>query len=149
MITMPRRVLALSTMLLLSVPCVACGGGAISVLHAKGKPSGDGPARVDVLNSSGTGIHRLYVAKTETVNKARAAGIQPGSAEDSALWGDDQLGNQGLVEKHTLTITLPEGERYDVLVTDKDNREQLVKGLRVKAGGKYVLEIGDAWAQAR
>jgi len=57
---------------------VACGG-TLSVLHARGKSSGDGPARVVVKNSSGVVIERLYVAKTEGVDKEHAAGTQPGS----------------------------------------------------------------------
>ena len=128
---------------------VGCGGGTLSVLHAKGRASGDGPVRVDVLNSSGVAIERLFVAKTEDVNRARAAGASPDSEADVALWGEDRLGNAGLVEGHTFNeLALPDGQ-YDVLTVDHDHREQLVEHLRVRAGRKYVLEIGTGWTQAR
>jgi hypothetical protein len=128
---------------------VACGGGAVSVLHARGKPTGEGPARLDVKNGSDVAVERLHVAKTEAVDRARGSGAAPGSDEDTALWGDDQLGNAPIAPGKTFTsLALPEG-RYDVLATDHDGREQLVKGLHVKAGGKYVLELRDDWTQAR
>lgn len=132
-----------------SLPLVACGGGTLSVLHAKGKASAEGPVRVDVLNSSGVTIEKLFVQKSETVDHAKAAGVAPDSEEDADLWGEDRLGHQGLLEGHTYDeLALPEG-RYDVLVVDHDHREQLVKHLLVRGGRKYVLEIGDAWTQAR
>jgi hypothetical protein len=125
----------------------ACGG-TLTVLHAKGHTGSDG-AHVDVLNSSGVPIEKLHIAKTETVDRARSAGVTPDSPEDDALWGNDELGNAGLVEGHTFKdLTLPEG-RYDVLVVDHDHREQLVKHLSLHAGRKYILEIGTAWTQAR
>ena len=124
----------------------ACGGGSISVLHAAGKPSGDGPAHVSVKNSSGVAVERLYVAKMEDVDRAHAA---PGSEEDVALWGEDQLGNAGIRENDTFHGLAVADGRYDVLVVDHDHREQLVKALNLRSGGKYVLEIGDAWATGR
>jgi hypothetical protein len=126
---------------------LGCGGGSLSVLHAKGKFAGDG-AHVDVLNSSGVSIEKVYVVQTEAVDRARAAGVAPDSPEDDALWGTDRLDNAGLVEGHTFAdLTLPEG-RYDVLVVDHDHREQLVKHLSLHAGRKYILEIGTGWTQA-
>lgn len=146
MLALFRRAPAVAGVLLLAA---ACGGGTLSVLHGKGRPTGEGPARVDVQNSSGVAIHRLYVAKTDAVDRAKLAGVQPGSGEDDAVWGTDRLGNEGLPAGKTFDGIVLEADRYDVLVTDADNREQLVKRLNVKAGGKYVLEIGDNWTLAR
>ena len=141
----PLGILFLSSALGLGLAC----GGTLSVLHAKGKASGDGPVRVDVLNSSGVTIEKLYVAKTEAVDRARAAGAAPDSEGDAALWGDDRLDNAGLMEGHTFDgLAVPEG-RWDVLAVDHDHREQLVKHLTLHGGRKYVLEIGTAWTQAR
>jgi hypothetical protein len=40
--------------------------------------------------------------------------------------------------------------RYDVLAVDPDGREQLIKGLRLKAGGRYALQLEDGgWQLAR
>jgi hypothetical protein len=127
---------------------LACGGS-LSVLHAKGRPKGDGPAHVIVQNSSGVVIEKLYVAKTEAVDRARANGAHPDSEQDQALWGEDQFGNAGLGDGKLYDALNLEADHYDVLVVDHDHREQLVKHLTLKPGGKYVLEIGDAWTQAR
>jgi hypothetical protein len=149
MVLLRRVVLGVVPGLLAALLAAACGGGTLSVLHSGKRPTGEGPAVVVVRNSSGVGIDRLFVAKTEAVDHARAAGAAPGSSEDAALWGEDQLGNAGIAEGHTFSeLKLPEGQ-FDVLVVDRDHREQLVKHLRLHAGGKYVLEIGTAWAIAR
>jgi hypothetical protein len=127
----------------------ACGGGSLSILHAKGKPTGDGAVEVAVKNLSGEGIEKLFVAKTEAVDKAHEAGASPGSDADQALWGDDQLGNSGIADGSTWTgLHLPPSH-YDVLVVAKDHREQLVKHLNLQAGGRYVLDIGDSWTMGR
>jgi hypothetical protein len=142
-----RRVFA-STLLSFSL-LAACGGGSTSVLHARSKPTGEGPARVDLLNSSGETIQRVFIASTEDVDKAKAAGVSPGSAEDQALWGEDHLGNAGITEGQTFKgIELPAG-RFDFLFVDAEGREQLVKGLRLNAGTRYVLEVGSAWRMGR
>jgi hypothetical protein len=132
---------------LISCVAIACGGGAISVLHAKGRSSSSAAA-VTVSNTSGATIDHLFIAKTEAVDKARQAGVAPGSPEDSDLWGEDQLGSADLSENSVFPISLPEG-RYDVLVVDKDRREELVKGLKLAAGRKYVLDVGTDWQLAR
>ncbi len=128
---------------------VACGGGTVSVLHSAGKPSGDGPARLTVKNSSGVTIERLYVARTAAVDAAAAAGVKPGSDEDLALWGEDQLGNAGIQAGQTFHGLVFQEARYDFLAVAHDHREQLVKGIELRSGGKYKLEIGDAWAMGR
>ena len=40
-------------------------------------------------------------------------------------------------------------EHYDILVVGHDHREQLVKHLDLKSGGRYVLEIKDDWTMGR
>jgi hypothetical protein len=146
----PRPIVLAAALAVALAPAVlgACGGS-ISVLHARGRPSGDGPGTVEVKNSSGVTVQRLFIAKTEDVNRARAGGVQPDSAEDQELFGDDRLDNAGLIDGHSFPgVTLPAG-RYDFLVVDPDQREQLIKGLKISAGGKYVLEVGSDWTQAR
>lgn len=133
----------------LAIPFLTACGATMSVLHAKGKPTGSGPALVTVLNSSGTMIDKLFVAKTEDVDKAKAAHVDSGSADDLAMWGEDELDKYGLEDGKAYNhLKLAEG-RYDVLVVDKGGREQLIKGLRMKPGGRYVLEIGSDWTMGR
>ena len=128
-------------------PLLAACGGSVSVLHAKGASQGHGAA-VTVMNTSGTRVERLHVASTERVDRARASGVAPGSAEDDALWGNDLLDRAGLAENSTFPVELEPG-RYDVLAVDHDGREELVKGLRLSAGRKYVLELGSDFRMAR
>jgi hypothetical protein len=127
----------------------ACGGSSISVLHAVGKPTGEGAARVRVKNASGVTIEKLYVAKAAQAEASSALAADPGSPEGSAVWGDDQLDNAALADGRTFDALALAEDRYDVLVFDHDRREQLVKGISVRAGGKYLLEIRDDWAIAR
>jgi hypothetical protein len=126
-----------------------CGGGALSVLHSRGKPTGDGAAELAVKNASGESIEKLYVAKTEAVDQARETGASPGSAADTALWGDDQLGNAGIAAGSTWKALHLAEARYDLLLVAHDHREQLVKHLDLKSGGRYVLEVNDDWAMGR
>ena len=71
------------------------------------------------------------------------------SADDLALWGEDELDKSGIEEGKAYNyVKFAEG-RYDVLVIDKGGREQLIKGLRMKPGGRYVLEIGSDWTMGR
>lgn len=127
----------------------ACGGGAVATLRAEGRATGEGPAQMTISNASGVVVEGIHVARTDTVDRARSAGVEPGSEEDEALWGNDHLGRDSLREgKSVGPIALPEG-RYDVLAVDHDKREQLVRGLRLKAGGRYSLSLVDSWAQAR
>src|SRR5690349_4248617 len=118
----------LAILVALAVSFLTACGATMSVLHAKGKPTGSGPALVTVLNSSGTTIDKLFVAKTEDIDKAKAAHVDPDSGEDAALWGEDELDKYGLEDGKAFNhLKLGEG-RYDVLVVDKGGREQLVKG---------------------
>ena len=62
----------------------------------------------------------------------------PGSSDDATLWGEDQLGNAPLADGKTFTALKLAPGRYDVLVVDPDGREQLVRGLALKAGGEVL-----------
>jgi len=130
---------------LVALGLVACGG-AVSVLHSKGKPSGEGAAELAVKNSSGESIEKLYVAKAAVVDNAHAS---PGSGADEALWGDDQLGNAGIAEGSTFKALHLAADHYDILLVAHDHREQLVKHLDLKSGGRYVLEVNNAWVMGR
>jgi hypothetical protein len=130
---------------------VVCGcGGATSTLVAKGQPKGKGPVELDVVNNTDVTINSLYFAETARVDRARAAGVAPGSDEDLSLWGEDVLGRSGLPAGDSFRADPMREGRYDVLAVDPDGREQLIKGLRLKAGGRYALQLEDGgWQLAR
>ncbi|HET9955307.1 MAG TPA: hypothetical protein VFQ61_12420 [Polyangiaceae bacterium] len=130
--------------------CVsACGGGATSVLHGQGKPTGAGDAELTIKNSSGASVAQLYITKTEVVEQAHKAGVSAGTEADRNLWGADELGNASIGDGSTWSALHLPPARYDVLVVATDHREQLVKRLNLQAGGKYVLELRDAWKRGR
>ena len=126
----------------------ACGG-TLSTLRKMGPPKGNGPARVELLNTSGATIGRAYVALTRDVDRASAAKVQPGSAEDIELWGEDLLGRESLLDGSAVELITLQPDRYDVLLLAADRREQLVKGLKLQPGQRYVLEVGSAWRIGR
>jgi hypothetical protein len=129
---------------------LAACGGAVSTLHAKGKPSGNGPPHLDILNHTDVSIERLHIAETEAVDRARAQGVAPGSDGDRELWGPNLVETAALGPGKSFTVTDARSGRYDVLVLDSDEREQLVKGLKLAPGGKYVLElVDDGWQLPR
>jgi hypothetical protein len=96
---------------------VGCGGGAVSVLQTKTKPTGQGMAELALVNSSGTTVAQLYVAPSESVDRAREAGAQPGSEADKTLWGADQLGNASIGEGSTWQALQLPPALYDVLLS--------------------------------
>jgi hypothetical protein len=114
-----------------------------------GKPSGAGPAVLELTNQSGVSISSAYVAKTADVERARQAGATPGSPEDIELWGEDLLGRESLREGSSVPLGEWPAGRYDALLVDPNGREQLVKSLRLQPGGRYVLEAGSGWRLAR
>jgi hypothetical protein len=124
-------------------------GGATSTLRAQGPATGSGPAHLVLRNGADVALFELHVAKTQAVSTATAAGAAPGSEADIDLWGEDYLGRSRVQPGASFTIGDLPADRYDVLAVDPDGREQLVKGLKLKAGGKYVLELGDRWQQTR
>lgn len=132
-----------ATLVFLFATFLAACGGAVSTLHAKGKPTGDGPPQWDIQNHTDVSIERLHVAETEAVDRARAHGTPPGSEEDKELWGPNLIETAALTPGHSFTVPDARSGRYDVLVVDPDGREQLVKGLKLAPGGKYVLELVD------
>jgi hypothetical protein len=130
--------------LAIAVLVTACGG-TTATLHARGKPTGEGPAKLLLLNHADVAVHRIYVARTENVERARTAGAAPGSDRDIELWGEDRLQRGALSEGDTADLGAMRPGRYDLLVMDADDREQLIKALDLKAGGTYVFELADDW----
>jgi hypothetical protein len=83
------------------------------------------------------------MAKTEAVNKAPAASLEPGSPAEAELWGEDLLGGKALERGGKQRVTVSEPGRWDVRALDRDGRYQHIAGLRIEAGGKYILELVD------
>ena len=135
--SMRRAVLGL--LVVAAAPTLACGGPSTR-LRTQRPASGKGAVDLSVKNGTSVPINNIYVAET---SKVRAAGrITPGSVEEVNLWGNDRLIGSALEVGGSVPVKLKPGA-YDFRVLDKDNREQRVTHVKVGAGGKYVLELGD------
>lgn len=118
---------------------LACGGGLASTLHTKGSPKGQGAVDFAIENRSGATINNLFIAPSEAVAKVERDPALLGEE----LWGDDRLPGNALEDGGVAKIDVAPG-RYDVKAVDHDGRYQHVAGLKIVAGGRYVLELGDA-----
>jgi hypothetical protein len=128
---------------LLALSAISCGAPQ-STLHQLGTPKGSGPIDFQVENRTGTVINNLWIAKTAAVSAAPRAAFESGSPEQQKLWGDDQLVSSALEPGGKLRVPIAEPDRYDVRIADRDGREQHIAGLKVAAGGRYVLELNDS-----
>lgn len=95
----------------------------------------------EVQNATETIINNIYLAPTERVTAAGRGAFHAGSPEQVALWGDDRL-KSGLEIGGKVPVPVASPGKYDVRVVARDGeREQRVTGLRLEAGGRYVLEL--------
>ena len=92
-------------------------------------------------NQSDAPINALYIAKTERVNAA-GQNLDYDSPQGEALWGSDLLTHSGVATGHSVQVDIPPGT-WDVRVLDPRRRYQHITGLRLSAGGRYMLELND------
>lgn len=136
-----QRALASAVVLGLAL---GCASGPSSRLHTLGKPTGSGAIDFAVENRSEAAVNNLYMAPSAKVRAAGEAAFSEGTPEQAALWGEDLLVGSGLEAGGKLKLAVPGPGQYDVRAVDRDGRWQHVAGLRLQAGGRYVLEIEDA-----
>lgn len=94
-----------------------------------------------VKNESDAPVNALYIAKTEKVNAA-GQNLDYDSPEGQELWGADLLTRSGIGAGHSIQLDVPPGT-WDVRALDRHRRYQHVSGLRLGAGGRYILELND------
>jgi hypothetical protein len=139
-----RREFVVSTIAL----AVACAGGVSTRLRTRKPPTGEGAPSFSVANLSDTAVNNLYKAPTGAVTKAKEQGVAPGSPQEQALWGADLLGG-ALEPGGSAKIDLEPG-RWDFRALDRAGREQHVTGVKIGAGGVYLLELGEGgWRAPR
>jgi len=126
-------------LLLVGAVAVACGGTATRLVTVK-VGTGQGPIDFSVKNLTDVPINTFYLAKTERVEATGKNRVEPDTPEGQALWGPDLTGEAIPVGK-TEPITVPAPGRWDARAVDRDGREQLITGLHLAAGGKYILEL--------
>ncbi|MCC6901597.1 MAG: hypothetical protein IT377_21680 [Polyangiaceae bacterium] len=142
---MRRRAVVFALLML----ALGCGGGAPTRLHTLGKPSGKGEIELQVKNRSSAVVNALFLAESAKVASAPREALTPGTPEQAALWGQDLL-KSGLETGGKLRVAVSGPGRWDVRAVDREGREQHVAGLRLTAGGRYVLELEDGgWRAPR
>ena len=135
---MVGRRCALLSLLFALLP--ACGGAGSRLVTVRAS-SGSGAVDFTVKNASDASINSLYLAKTERVTAA-GQDLDYNSPQGADLWGPDLLTHSGIGEGHSVQLDVPPGT-YDVRALDRHSRYQHVTGLRLGAGGRYILELND------
>jgi hypothetical protein len=131
------------TLVCLVLSQAGCGSGASSTLKTVTAGTGSGPIRFEVENKTDVPINNLYMAKTEAVSAALAKKVEPGSGAEQDLWGDDHLTRGALEVGGRMPVEVKEAGRWDVRALDRDGRYQHVTSLKIEAGGRYILELGE------
>jgi hypothetical protein len=126
----------------------ACGGGGTSRLVTVRSATGSGPVEFEVRNQTDVPINNLYLAKTSVVDKAAPEDLIPGASKDPEIWGPDLL-TSALEIGGKEIVQVPEPGLYDLRCIDRDGRYQHVAGLKLGAGGRFILELHDgSWRVA-
>jgi hypothetical protein len=114
-----------------------CGGAPTRLVTVK-TGTGQGAIQLEVKNLTDVPINNLYLAKTESIPEQ----IDNDSPEAQNLWGGDLLaGAIGMGQR--VPVVVPGPGRWDARAVDRDGRYQHVAGLKLEAGGRYILELNE------
>jgi len=141
---MVARRCALLSLLLALLP--ACAGPNSRLVTVR---AGDGSGAVDfaVKNATDVPINSLYIAKTERVDAA-GQNLDDDSPQGAELWGSDLLTHSAIGVGRRVQVDVPPGT-WDVRALDRGRRYQHITGLRIAAGGRYILELNDGGWRTR
>jgi len=135
---MLARRCALLSLLFALLP--ACGGPNSRLVTVR-TGSGSGAVDFTVKNATDAPINALYIAKTERVDAA-GQNLDDDSPQGVALWGPDLLTHSAIGVGQRVQLDVPPGT-WDVRALDRGRRYQHITGLRLGAGGRYILELND------
>ncbi|HEY6080423.1 MAG TPA: hypothetical protein VIW29_16530 [Polyangiaceae bacterium] len=129
----------IATALLLSLGGAAGCGGAPTRLVTVKSGTGTGPIQLEVKNLSDAAINNLFLAKSEQVGPE----LDDDSPQGQEVWGVDLL--SGAIATGTrVPVPVAGPGRWDVRALDRDGRYQRIAGLKLEAGGRYILELNDS-----
>jgi hypothetical protein len=135
---MLARRCALLSLLFALLP--ACGGPNSRLVTVR-TSSGSGAVDFTVKNATDAPINALNIAKTERVDAA-GQNLDDDSPQGVALWGPDLLTHSAIGVGQRVQLDVPPGT-WDVRALDRGRRYQHITGLRLGAGGRYILELND------
>lgn len=147
MSTPPRRVFGLGLLAslagcacfaVLPLSLAACGGAPTRLVTVK-TGTGEGPIQLEVKNLSDVPINNLFFARTEKVSPE----LDPDSPEAQDVWGADVL-TGAIATGERVPVMVPGPGRWDARALDRDGRYQHVAGLKLEAGGRYILELNES-----
>lgn len=120
-----------------------CGGAPTRLVTVK-TGTGDGPVQLEVKNLTDVPINNLYLAKTDQVPEQ----LDNSSPESEKVWGVDLL--SGAISTGTrVPVAVVGPGRWDARAVDRDGRYQHVAGLKLEAGGRYILELNESGWRVR
>jgi len=114
-----------------------CAGAPSRLVTVK-SGTGEGPVRLEVKNLSDVPINNLYLARTEQVG----AELEADSPDSEKVWGGDLLSG-AIARGERVPVPVPAPGRWDARVLDRDGRYQHIAGLKLAAGGRYILELNE------
>lgn len=121
----------------------ACGGDPTRLVTVKAGGS-EGPIQLEVKNLTDVAINNFYLAKTEDVPQQ----IDHDSPEGQKIWGVDLLAG-AIARGSRVPVAVPGSGRWDARAVDRDGRYQHVAGLKLQAGGRYILELNESGWRVR
>jgi hypothetical protein len=120
-----------------------CGGAPTRLVTVK-TGTGEGAVQLEVKNLTDVPINNFYLAKTEQVGPQ----LDPDSPQGQSVWGPDLL-SSAIATGIRLPVNVPGPGRWDARALDRDGRYQHVAGLKLEAGGRYILELNEGGWRVR
>jgi hypothetical protein len=138
-----RSWLGLALLALVMAGGTGCGGAPSRLVTVK-TGTGEGAIQFEVKNLTDVPINNFYLARTESVPEQ----IDNDSPEAQNLWGGDLLAGAISVGQR-VPVMVPGAGRWDARAVDRDGRYQHVTGLKLQAGGRYILELNEGGWRVR
>jgi hypothetical protein len=120
-----------------------CGGAPTRLVTVK-SGTGEGAIQLEVKNLTDVPINNLYLAKTDQVGPQ----LDPDSPEGQSVWGVDLL-TGAIATGSRVPVNVAGPGRWDARALDRDGRYQHVAGLKLEAGGRYILELNESGWRVR
>lgn len=120
-----------------------CGGAPTRLVTVK-SGTGAGPIQLEVKNLGDVPINNLFLAQSDQVGPE----LDEDSPQGKQVWGVDLL--SGAIATGSRVPVPVEGPgRWDIRVLDRDGRYQHISGLKLDAGGRYILELNESGWRVR